>query len=268
MCAKLLDLSDELLSHICSYAMTWRASAQQGGSTFMQQPDGVVSEQISKRFRELLQPFRCCQRLYKIARHEYLESNVIVLNLSDIRGSASRLEFTSGKSQMIMTGNPDPLLRSIVHVQLVVSISDMRAPFSQPFASPVSGRLWRSGEDVLSLSKEAESLKRLTGLCPNLRTLHIFLKVDEWVLYGKGPYLRKVEGVAQSDACNRYRRHAEAMAELAKEVPLKTVSVSFGHWRGDVAVLKMVDRDADEIIDACLMPTVRETLSGPMAQVR
>ncbi|EMF09824.1 uncharacterized protein SEPMUDRAFT_158077 [Sphaerulina musiva SO2202] len=141
----LLDLSDELLAHICSYAMISLAaddnnnnnnnnddnntssSPQTSNPTTPSNPrpkfptpiNGVITEQISKRLRHLLQPFRCCHRLYKIAKYQFLESNVIVLNLSDIRGSASRLEFTSGTTQMIMTGNPDPLLRNLVHVQLV-----------------------------------------------------------------------------------------------------------------------------------------------------
>lgn len=234
----------------------------------MAAPNGVITEQISKRLRHLLQPFRCCRRLYRIAKHEYLESNVIVLNLADIRGSASRLEFTSGTTQMIMTGNPDPLLKNIVHVELVVSISDMRAPFSQPFASSSSGRLWKSGSDVLSLNKEAENLKRLTMLCPSLRTLHIFLKVDEWVLYGKGPELRFVEGLVRNEAGMRYRGLAEGMIELLNGVEVRRISVSFGHWRAEANVLRMEGEEAGEVLDACLMESVRETLTGPMVRVR
>lgn len=330
MSTTLLDLSDELLAHICSYAMISLAaddninnnnnnnngdnassSPQTSKPTTPSNPrtkfptpiNGVITEQISKRLRHLLQPFRCCHRLYKIAKYQFLESNVIVLNLSDIRGSASRLEFTSGTTQMIMTGNPDPLLRNLVHVQLVVSISDMRTPFTRPFASSSSSSggggsqgltgLWRRGgggrDDILSLNQETENLRRLNNLCPALRTCHLFLKVDEWILYGRGPELKSLKGeVALGDIAKRYRRLAEALIEiLMQEVLLRIVTVSFSSWRGDAEVLRLEEevdevdveveggrrrrrrrRRADEILDACLMNSIQATLTGPIARVR
>lgn len=206
---------------------------------------------------------------------------------------------------MIMTGNPDPLLRNLVHVQLVVSISDMRAPFTRPFASSSSASsgggggggsqgltgLWRRGgggrDDILSLSKETENLRCLKDLCPALRTCHLFLKVDEWILYGRGPELKIAKGeVALGDIAKRYRRLAEALIEiLMDEVLLRIVTVSFSSWRGDAEVLRMEEeveeveveveggrrrrrRRADEILDACLMDSIQATLTGPVARVR
>lgn len=205
---------------------------------------------------------------------------------------------------MIMTGNPDPLLRNLVHVQLVVSISDMRAPFTRPFASSSSSAsggggggggsqgvtgLWRRGgggrDDILSLSKETENLRCLKDLCPALRTCHLFLKVDEWILYGRGPELKIAKGeVALGDIAKRYRRLAEALIEiLMEEVLLRIVTVSFSSWRGDAEVLRMEEevdevdvevegerrrRRADEILDACLMDSIQATLTGPVARVR
>ncbi|KAM3415192.1 hypothetical protein BST61_g10312 [Cercospora zeina] len=238
-------------------------------------PPGLISEQISKTLRTLLQPFRSCTRLYRIAKHQFLESNIILLYLSDIRGSASRLEFTSGTSQMIMTGNPEPLLRSLVHVELVVSISDMRAPFSQPFASATSGRLWKSGSDVLSLNKEAENLRKLGLLCPDLRTLHICLKVDEWVLYGKGPDLRRKTSKQQqeengivNDAGSRYLKHAEMMVELAREVEVKVATVSFNHWRGNAEDVDAREMSPEEVLDVCLAEVLQETWFGAVARIK
>lgn len=205
---------------------------------------------------------------------------------------------------MIMTGNPDPLLRNLVHVQLVVSISDMRAPFTRPFGSSSSSAsggggggsqgltgLWRRGgggrDDILSLSKETENLRCLKDLCPALRTCHLFLKVDEWILYGRGPELKIAKGeVALGDIAKRYRRLAEALIEiLMEEVLLRIVTVSFSSWRGDAEVLRMEEeveeveveveggrrtrrRRADEILDACLMDSIQATLTGPVARVR
>lgn len=206
---------------------------------------------------------------------------------------------------MIMTGNPDPLLRNLVHVQLVVSISDMRAPFTRPFASSSASSgggggggsqgltgLWRRGgggrDDILSLSKETENLRCLKDLCPALRTCHLFLKVDEWILYGRGPELKIAKGeVALGDIAKRYRRLAEALIEiLIQEVLLRIVTVSFSSWRGDAEVLRMEEevdevdeveveggkrrrrRRADEILDACLMDSIQATLTGPVARVR
>lgn len=181
----------------------------------------------------------------------------------------------------------------------------MRAPFTRPFgsSSSASGRgggggggqvtgLWRRGgggrDDILSLSKETENLRCLKDLCPALRTCHLFLKVDEWILYGRGPELKIAKGeVALGDIAKRYRRLAEALIEiLMEEVLLRIVTVSFSSWRGDAEVLRMevevdeVDeveveggrrrrrRRADEILDACVMDSIQATLTGPVARVR
>ncbi|KAF2206457.1 hypothetical protein CERZMDRAFT_103360 [Cercospora zeae-maydis SCOH1-5] len=273
----LLSLSDELLAQICSHAMTHHPPLQTiPTKSYIQRPPlGLISEQISQTLRTLLQPFRSCTRLFRIAKHQFLESNIILLHLSDIRGSASRLEFTSGTSQMIMTGNPEPLLQSLVHVELVVSVSDMRAPFSQPFASAASGRLWKSGSDVRSLNKEAENLRKLGVLCPSLRTLHIFLKVDEWVLYGRGPDLRrKTAGRGEeergnaNDAGSRYLKHAEMMVELAREVEVKIVTVSFNHWRGTAEQVDVREKNAEEVLDVCLGESLEETWHGAVARIK
>lgn len=173
----------------------------------------------------------------------------------------------------------------------------MRAPFTRPFGSSSSGGrggsqgltgLWRRGgggrDDILSLSKETENLRCLKDLCPALRTCHLFLKVDEWILYGRGPELKGE--VALGDIAKRYRRLAEALIEiLMEEVLLRIVTVSFSSWRGDAEVLRMEDeveeveveveggrrrrrRRADEILDACLMDSIQATLTGPVARVR
>lgn len=179
----------------------------------------------------------------------------------------------------------------------------MRAPFTRPFASSSSSAsgggggggggqvtgLWRRGgggrDDILSLSKETENLRCLKDLCPALRTCHLFLKVDEWILYGRGPGLKIAKGeVALGDIAKRYRRLAEALIEiLIEEVLLRIVTVSFSSWRGDAEVLRMEEeveeveveggrrtrrRRADEILDACLMDSIQATLTGPVARVR
>lgn len=181
----------------------------------------------------------------------------------------------------------------------------MRAPFTRPFGSSSSSAsgggggggggsqgltgLWRRGgggrDDILSLSKETENLRCLKDLCPALRTCHLFLKVDEWILYGRGPELKIAKGeVALGDIAKRYRRLAEALIEvLMEEVLLRIVTVSFSSWRGDAEVLRMQEeveeveveggrrrrrRRADEILDACLMDSIQATLTGPVARVR
>lgn len=182
----------------------------------------------------------------------------------------------------------------------------MRAPFTRPFASSSSASsgggggggsqgltgLWRRGgggrDDILSLSKETENLRCLKDLCPALRTCHLFLKVDEWILYGRGPELKNPKGeVALGDIAKRYRRLAEALIEiLIEEVLLRIVTVSFSSWRGDAEVLRMEEevdevdeveveggrrrrrRRPDEILDACLMDSIQATLTGPVARVR
>lgn len=180
----------------------------------------------------------------------------------------------------------------------------MRAPFTRPFGSSSSSAsssggggggqgltgLWRRGgggrDDILSLSKETENLRCLKDLCPALRTCHLFLKVDEWILYGRGPELKIAKGeVALGDIAKRYRRLAEALIEiLMEEVLLRIVTVSFSSWRGDAEVLRMEEeveevdvemeggrrrrRRADEILDACLMDSIQATLTGPVVRVR
>lgn len=173
----------------------------------------------------------------------------------------------------------------------------MRTPFTRPFAPSSSDSssggggggqvtgLWRRGgggrDDILSLSKETENLRCLRDLCPALRTCHLFLKVDEWILYGRGPELKSLRGeVALGDIAKRYRRLAEALIEiLMEEVLLRIVTVSFSSWRGDAEVLRMEEeveevegrrrrRRADEILDACLMDSIQATLTGPVARVR
>lgn len=174
----------------------------------------------------------------------------------------------------------------------------MRAPFTRPFGSSSSSSgggsqgltgLWRRGgggrDDILSLSKETENLRCLKGLCPALRTCHLFLKVDEWILYGRGPELKIAKGeVGLGDIAKRYRRLAEALIEiLMEEVLLRIVTVSFSSWRGDAEVLRIEEeveeveveggrrrrrRRADEILDACLMDSIQATLTGPVARVR
>lgn len=176
----------------------------------------------------------------------------------------------------------------------------MRAPFTRPFGSSSASAsgggggqgltgLWRRGgggrDDILSLSKETENLRCLKDLCPALRTCHLFLKVDEWILYGRGPELKIAKGeVALGDIAKRYRRLAEALIEiLIEEVLLRIVTVSFSSWRGDAEVLRMEEeveevegegerrrrrRRPDEILDACLMDSIQATLTGPVARVR
>lgn len=264
--ASLLDLSDELLAHICGYAMMHHTPSTDTKKLF-QYPPGIIADQISKKFRGLLQPFRCCVRLYKIAKHQFLEANVVILSLSDLRMSASRLEAPPPPAQMIMTGNPDPLLRNLCHVQLSVSVSDMRAPFSQPFASTSSGTLWKSSSDVLSLKHERENLERLRRLCPNLKTLHLFLKVDEWVLHGKGPELRHLDDQDMSETGIRYRRLAEALIQMIREVSVRVITVAFHHWSGDKEILALENKEAEDVLDAILMPTVDQTWEGPIARI-
>ncbi|OAF98526.1 uncharacterized protein CC84DRAFT_1238518 [Paraphaeosphaeria sporulosa] len=219
MPTKLLDLSDELLSRICSH--------------------GMVHEHHQQNLPQTLQ--------HPIARHEYLETNVVVLNLSDIRGSASRLEFGYGAAQMIMTGNPGPLLRSLVHVQLSVSVT---------------------GTQGRSLAREAEDLKRLMDSCRNLRTLHFFVQADESVLHGSAAELRQGDVVALRSPDSRDRRVAEAVVNLAKSVPLRVVTVSFCPWRRGAVVVQMVDRDTADVVDACLAGGIDQTYEGLIARVR
>ncbi|KAF7196996.1 hypothetical protein HII31_01696 [Pseudocercospora fuligena] len=250
----LLDLSDELLAYICGYAMVCEYLSRPASSSAFTYPNGVVADHLSRKLRALLRPMRSCPKLYRIARHEFLESNIVVLNLSDLRMSACRLEHQPQNSQLLYTGNPDPLLAQLVHIELVVSVSDMRAPFSQPFANrSESGVLWKSHEDVLSLHKEATNLREMSRLCRSLRSLHIFLKIDEWSLYGKsGMDLTSTSGREMTDVETRYRRHAEAIIEMASKVPVKAATVSFYHWKGDVVDLDLREKKPGEVIDVLL----------------
>ncbi|EME80685.1 uncharacterized protein MYCFIDRAFT_177620 [Pseudocercospora fijiensis CIRAD86] len=250
----LLDLSDELLAHICTYAMTYEYPSRPTSASAFTYPNGVISDHLSRKLRALLQPMRSCRKLYKISRHEFLESNIVVLNLSDLRMSACRLEHQPENSQLLYTGNPDPLLAQLVHVELVVSVSDMRAPFSQPFANRgESGVLWRSREDVLSLREEEGNLREMSRLCRSLRSLHVFLKIDEWFLCGRGGMdltsspTRELTGLEA-----RYRRHVEAVIEMTSNVPVKAATVSFYHWKGDVVDLDLREKEPGEVIDILL----------------
>ncbi|KXT02015.1 hypothetical protein AC578_6541 [Pseudocercospora eumusae] len=250
----LLDLSDELLAHICGYAMVCEYTARPTSSSAFTYPNGVVADHLSRKLRVLLRPMRSCHKLYAIARHEFLESNLVVLNLSDLRMSACRLEHQPQNSQILYTGNPDPLLAQLVHVELVLSVSDMRAPFSQPFANPSeSGVLWKSHEDVLSLHREAANLREMARLCRSLRSLHVFLKIDEWFLYGKGGMdLTRNSARELTDVEARYRGHAEAVIEMTAKVPVKVATVSFYHWKGDVVDLDLREKEPGEVIDVLL----------------
>ncbi|KXT09108.1 hypothetical protein AC579_10194 [Pseudocercospora musae] len=258
----LLDLSDELLAHICGDAMVCEYTTRPASSSAFTYPNGVVGDHLSRKLRHLLRPMRGCRKLYKIARHEFLESNIVVLNLSDLRMSACRLEHQPQNSQLLYTGNPDPLLAQLVHVELVVSVSDMRAPFSQPFANrSESGVLWKSHEDVLSLHKEAANLREMSRLCRSLRSLHVFLKIDEWFLYGKnGMELTRSSARELTDVEARYRSHAEAVIDMTSKVPVKVATVSFYHWKGDVVGLDMREKEPGGVIDVLLgtAPTLPE----------
>jgi hypothetical protein len=277
----LLSLSDELLSQICSFAMVHQPASPplQSPSKLLLSPPGIITSQISKTLRILLRPFRAHPRLYRLARYSFLDSNLTQLNLLDIRMSASRLEAPPPPAQMIMTGNPDPLLKSLVHVQLSVSVSDMRAPYTRGSAFTWAERQPEKGVagDVLGLEREAMNLARLGELCPGLRTLHLFLKVDEWLVYGKGPDLRaRVRGedgtVVEREMSVvewRYRKHAEAMVEMVRKVKgVKVVTVGFHHWNGGGKVLGMEEASVSDVVEAMLVGDIDEIWEGPMIRVR
>lgn len=218
-------------------------------------PQGVISEGINDHLRLLLRPFRCHRRLYHIARHEFLASNLAVLNLADLRASAISLLPNS-----ISPRNAVMLLKSLVHVQCHVSVSDLRAPFTQRFN--------QHHVDVLNMDRECEQLRRMPELCPNLKTVHFYLKIDEWYLMPTGPDIRTKSGRAMTEREVRYRGRAETVVELARSLPIGRITVAFHHWRKDVKVVDLRERSTVDVIDAILGRTVLETWDAAIGRVR
>lgn len=253
--ASLLGLSDELLALICSYVMIYPGSDRQTTDKVFSFPTGVIPENINDHLRLLLRPVRCHPRLYSIARHEFLASNLAVLNLADLKASARGLLPPS-----ISPRNAVMLLKSLVHIQCHVSVSDLRAPFTQRFN--------QQHIDVLNMDRECEQLRRMPELCPNLKTIHIFLKIDEWYLMPTGPDIRTTSGRPMTERETRYRERAETVIELARSLPYGIVTVAFHHWRKDIDVIDLRETSTEGVIDAILGKTVAETWDAPMSRVK
>ncbi|CZT23179.1 uncharacterized protein RCC_08889 [Ramularia collo-cygni] len=252
--ASLLGLSDELLAIICSHVMIDPGSERQHIDKVFAFPQGVIPDRINDHLRILLRPFRCHPRLYRIGRHEFLASNLAVLNSADLKASAAILLPAS-----VSPRNSILLLKSLVHVQCHVSVSDLRAPFTQRFNT--------HHVDVLNMDRECEQLRRMSELCPNLKTLHLFLKIDEWYLMPTGPDIRMDSGRPMTEREVRYRGRAQTVVQLVRSLPLGRVTVAFHHWRKDVAVLDMRDMATEKVIDVILAKTVPETWDAPIARV-
>lgn len=218
-------------------------------------PQGVISENINDHLRALLRPLRCHRRLYSIARYEFLGSNLAVLNLADLKASSSGLLPSS-----MTPRNAVMLLKSLVHMQCHVSVSDLRAPFTQRFN--------QQHKDVLNMDRECEQLRRMPELCPNLKTVHLFLKIDEWYLMPTGPDIRTASGRVMTEREVRYRDRAETVVELARSLPYNVVTVAFHHWRNDIGILDQREVPTSEVIDAVLGKTVAETWDAPIARIR
>lgn len=253
--ASLLGLSDELLVLICSYVMIHPGSEHQARDKVFAVPAGVISERINERLRVLLLPLRCHPRLYSIARHEFLSSNLAVLNLADLKSSAGGL-----LPHSVSPRNAVALLKSLVHMQCHVSVSDLRAPFTQRFN--------QQHVDVLNMDRECEQLRRMPELCPNLKTVHLFLKIDEWYLMPTGPDIRTSSGRPMTEREVRYRERAETVVELARSLPYDIVTVAFHHWRKDVEVIDSRRVSTRDVIDAILANTVTATWDAPIARLR
>lgn len=218
-------------------------------------PTGVISEKINDKLRLLLRPLRCHPRLYSIARHEFLASNLAVLNLADLKASANGLLPAS-----VSPRNAVMLLKSLVHMQCHVSVSDLRAPFTQRFN--------QQHVDVLNMDRECEQLRRMPELCPNLKTVHLFLKIDEWYLMPTGPDIRTASGRPMTEREVRYRQRAETVVELARSLPFKIITAAFHHWRKDISIVDKRASSTRDAVDAILGKTVAATWDAPIARVK
>ncbi|SMR55805.1 unnamed protein product [Zymoseptoria tritici ST99CH_1E4] len=255
--ASLLSLSDELLSLVLSFAMIHTGSSRAVTSVFSY-PSGVIPGDIHFSLRHLLGPLRCHPRLYAIAKHEFLRSNLAVLNCADIRASAVALIPPSG-----VTKHPTSvLLQSLTHIQLHVSVSDLRAPFTQRFS--------RQFVDMLNMDRECAELRMLSTYCPNLKSVHLFLKVDEWYLVAAGTDLRRngrVKGMTEREV--RYRERAETIVELAREVlPYRCLSVAFHHWDGGCELVDGREWSTSEVVEGILGGKPEETWRAPTIRLR
>ena len=231
MPTSLLDLSNELLAHICSYAMIHEYAFERRRSS-SNHSDGVVGDLLSRKLRQLLLPMRSCRRLYTIARHKFLESNIIVLDLNDIRMGACRLEYQPTVGQLLYTGNPDPLLARLVHVQIAMSVSDTRMKNS--------------------LSREAENLRELASLCRNLKTLHVFLKVDAWFANETDLDIQSTLRHQLSEAEIQFSEHAKAIVVLLRELHIKVITVALHEWMSNATNIDAREMQPGEVISSML----------------
>jgi hypothetical protein len=256
--ASLLGLSDEILSLIISYTMILPGALPSASSVFSY-PSGVCSSDIHASLRTLLHPLRCHPRLYHIARSEFLRSNLAVVNCADIKASTIALIPPSG-----VTKHPvSVLLQSLVHLQLHVSVSDLRAPFTQRFSVHFV--------DILNMDRESAELRMLPTYCPNLKSVHIFLKVDEWYLVPGGPDLRRSSGreKVMTEREVRYRERAETMVQLAREtLPYRRVSVAFHHWNGDGDIVDGREMATTDVIERILGAKPEETWRAATVRLR
>lgn len=239
----LLDLPNELLARICGYVMVYEAAHGErrtqwnGAST-----KGLIGELLSKKLRQLLLPMRAHPRLHMLARHEFLESNVITLDLGDFRWSACRLEHQPSAGQLLYTGNPDPLLAKLVHVQITISVSDTRMRNSFP--------------------REASNLKDLVAACHSLKTLHIFLKVDAWFASETDLDIQSTLRHQLREEEIQFAEHVKAIIALLSELHVKVATVAFHQWMGDAAYVDVKDRNAGEVVGAMLGFTATSRLGS------
>jgi hypothetical protein len=239
----LLDLSNELIALICSFAMVFELSSSEQRQASNSHPKGVIGDLLSKKLRQLLLPMRSCKRLYQAARRAFLESNTVVLDLADIRMGACRLEYQPTVGQLLYTGNPDPLLARLVHVQVAISVLDTRMRNS--------------------LAREAENLRAIAQSCYNVKTLHVFLKVDSWFAAETDLDIQSTLRHQLGEAEIKFMEHAEAVVEALREVRINTITVAFHEWIGDAEAIDAREFSSASVIDA-LLDTKRTTGPGAM----
>ncbi|KIW00760.1 uncharacterized protein PV09_07741 [Verruconis gallopava] len=231
MAVGLLDLPNELLGHICSYAMMYQHGLRNEANIPLR---CLISDHLSNKLRILLRPMRSCRRLYTIARQQFLEVNVVALDLNNLRMSACRLEHQPTVGQILYTGNPDPLLARLVHVQVTIPLLD--APLQK------------------TVAMEAANLMELVTLCRTLKSLHVILKVDSWRSQGTdedrhGSSQRQVGHVDR-----RFKKHALAILGILRDLPVRIATVAFQEWIFDASVLDARYLEPESVVDVLFDP--------------
>jgi hypothetical protein len=121
------------------------------------------------------------------------------------------------------------------------------------------------------MDRESAELRRLPTYCPNLKSVHVFLKIDEHYLVPGGPDLRRSSGRGKpmTEREVRYRGRAETIVELVRtELPYRSISVAFHHWQGDVKLVDGREMSTMEVVEGILGATPEETWNAPIIRLR